>query len=141
MIPSQTGRTKDAGWQIGVSKTVDHPIEQVWDFLTSAAGTELWLGHGVTALDEKGREYETADGTTGETRSFRREDRIRLTWQPSDWDHDSTVQVAVTPNGYDKTVIRFHQERLVDAREREQQRTHWRAVMASVVLALAADDR
>lgn len=139
MSPNETGHTKDAGWQIGVSKTVDQPIEQVWDFLTSAEGTALWLGHGVATLDEKGRPYETADGTTGETRSFRREDRIRLTWQPADWDHDSTVQVAVTPSGFDKTVIRFHQERLVDAREREQQRTHWRAVMTSVVSALAAE--
>lgn len=89
-------------------------------------------------LDQKGQQYETTDGTTGEARSFRREDRIRLTWQPPDWEHDSTVQVAVTPSGYDKTVIRFHQERLVDARERDQQRTHWRAVMSSVVTALAA---
>lgn len=136
----ETGRTKDAGWQIGVSKTVDNPIEQVWNFLTSTAGTAVWLGNGVTALDETGSAYETADGTTGQTRSFRREDRIRLTWQPPDWDHDSIVQVTVTPSGYDRTVIRFHQDRLVDAREREQQRTHWRAVMASVVAALATNE-
>jgi hypothetical protein len=37
-------------------------------------------------------------------------------------------------------MIRFHQERLLDAGEREQQRTHWRAVMASVVAALDALD-
>lgn len=24
----QVGRTRDAGWQIGVSKTVDHPVER-----------------------------------------------------------------------------------------------------------------
>jgi uncharacterized protein YndB with AHSA1/START domain len=138
MSDRETGRTKDAGWQIGVSKTVDHPLEVVWEFLTSPEGTALWLGHGVTVLNEKGRVYETSDGTTGETRSFRREDRIRLTWQPPDWDHDSTVQVAVAPSGDTKTMIRFHQERLANAREREQQRTHWRAVMASVVKALDA---
>lgn len=138
MTSRGTGHTKDAGWQIGVSKTVDHPIEHVWDFLTSTAGTRIWLGHGVTRLDETRRAYETADGTAGETRSFRREDRIRLTWRPPNWDHDSTVQVAVVPSGRAKTVIRFHQERLINAHEREQQRTHWRAVMASVVEALAA---
>jgi uncharacterized protein YndB with AHSA1/START domain len=138
MSDRETGRTKDAGWQIGVSKTVDHPLEVVWEFLMSPAGTAMWLGHGVSVLDEKGRAYQTSDGTTGETRSFRRDDRIRLTWQPPDWDHDSTVQVTVMPSGHDKTVIRFHQERLANAREREQQRTHWRAVMASVVAALDA---
>jgi uncharacterized protein YndB with AHSA1/START domain len=138
MSPRETGHTQDAGWQIGVSKTVDHPLEIVWEFLTSAAGTELWLGHGVTVLDERGHEYRTDDGTVGETRTFRREDRIRLTWQPADWDHDSTLQVTVSPSGHQKTTIRFHQDRLLDAREREQQRDHWRAVMRSVVAALDA---
>jgi uncharacterized protein YndB with AHSA1/START domain len=91
-------------------------------------------------LDEKGRAYQTQDGTVGETRTFHHQDRIRLTWQPPDWDHDSTVQLAVRAGGPGKTMIRFHQERMVDAREREQQRAHWRAVMASVVAALEVLD-
>ena len=138
MSSRETGHTKDAGWQIGVSETVDCPLDVVWDFLVSDAGTALWLGHGVSVLDERGRTYQTDDGITGETRTFHRHDRIRLTWQPPGWDHDSTVQLAVRAAGPGKTMIRFHQERLADAREREQQRIHWRAVMASVVAALDA---
>jgi hypothetical protein len=34
-------------------------------------------------------------------------------------------------------MVRFHQERLADAAEREQQRAHWRAVLDAVVAALA----
>ena len=135
---AQVGRTKDAGWQIGVSKTVDHPVERVWAFLTSADGTALWLGHGVRGLDDIGAQYETRDGTVGETRSFRPHDRIRLTWRPAGWNHDSTVQVAVSSSGAGRTMIRFHQERLADAREREQQRAHWQSVMAAIVDALDA---
>ncbi|ORM38032.1 SRPBCC domain-containing protein [Williamsia sp. 1135] len=140
MTSRQTGHTRDAGWQIGVSKTVGHPLEVVWDFLTSDAGTAVWLGHGVRLRHEKGLQYETTEGTTGETRSFHREERIRLTWQPRDWDHETIVQVTVTPEGNHKTVIRFHQERLVSSDEREQQRTHWRAVMAAVVAGLDHED-
>lgn len=140
MSASEVGRTKDAGWQIGVSTTVNHPIERVWAFLTSTQGTAVWLGHGVDVLDEKGQPYETAEGTVGETRSVRPHDRIRLTWQPEGWDHDSTVQVAVTPSGPGRTMLRFHQERLTSAHEREQQRTHWRAVLASVVDAIDAGE-
>ena len=135
-MSAEIGRTKDAGWQIGVSRTVDHPIEQVWDFLTSAAGTAVWLGHGVRVLPENGGRLKTADGTAGEVRSFHPQDRIRLTWQPEGWDHESTVQVAVRPNGPDRTMVRFHQDRLADSQERAQQREHWRAVMQSVVEAL-----
>jgi uncharacterized protein YndB with AHSA1/START domain len=125
-----TGLTKDAGWNIGVSKTLPHSIEDVWDFVISPEGVALWLGSGVALQD--GTSYETDDGTVGEVRSLHRNDRVRLTWQPTDWSHDSTVQVAVSPSG-EKTVLRFHQERLASADERERQRAHWSQVMAAVV--------
>ncbi len=32
----EVGRTKDAGWQIGVSRTVEHTVERVWEFLDLA---------------------------------------------------------------------------------------------------------
>ena len=129
------GKTKDAGWEIGVSRTVPVPKEQVWAVLTSKDGTDLWLGSGVTWPAEAGTPFELDDGTVGELRSFRPLDRIRLTWRPRGWDHDSTVQVAISGNG-DKTRITFHQERLAGADERERQRTHWSAVMDQVVAAL-----
>ena len=120
------GKTKDAGWEIGVSKTISHPVDRVWAFLTSPEGTALWLGHGVLSLEEPGAPYETDAGPVGETRSYRPHDRIRLTWRPVDWDHESTVQVAVRPAGPGRTMLRFHQERLAGAAERERQREHWR---------------
>jgi hypothetical protein len=67
---------------------------------------EIWLGSGAELPERPGQTYETADGTRGELRSRRERDRIRLTWQPQDWD----------------------QERLADERERERQRTYWRQV-------------
>lgn len=32
----------------------------------------------------------------------------------------------------DRTVLRFHQERLASAEEREERRTHWRNVMDGI---------
>ena len=121
------GRTKDAGWEIGVSRTVPVPIDEVWRVLVSEAGIAVWLGSGVHLSGDVGEPYETAEGTTGELRSYHPGDRVRLTWQPIDWDHDSTVQIALGDKG-DRTLLRFHQERLADSRERERQRTHWKRV-------------
>ncbi|MFI5959301.1 SRPBCC domain-containing protein [Cryptosporangium sp. NPDC051539] len=131
----QTGQTRDVGFEIGVSRTVPHPLEEVWAFLTGAPGLALWLGPGATPAWAKGTPYETATGTTGEVRSFRPGDRLRVTWQPDSWPHDSTVQIVVRPaaNG---TSIRFHQERLADATEREIQREHWRSVLDEIETAL-----
>jgi uncharacterized protein YndB with AHSA1/START domain len=130
-----TGKTRDAGWEIGVSRTVNHPVERVWDVLTSRRGLATWLGAGARPNPEKRATYTSTDGTTGEVRSWHPRDRIRATWRPAGWDHDSTVQVAVAGRG-EKTRITLHQERLASARERETQREHWQAVMDRIVEAL-----
>lgn len=133
-----TGLTQDAGWEIGVSGTLPLPSDVVWSFLSGPEGLVLWLGPGATLEGEPGSAYETADGTVGEVRSYRPGDRIRITWRPVGWSHDTTVQVALSPARGDsrKTVLRFHQERLASAAERERQRAHWRAVLGSVRAAL-----
>ncbi len=97
-------------------------------------GSHLARRRGLPGARE-GRDDETGDGTVGEVRSFRPLDRIRLTWQAPDWDHESIVQVAIRAKGA-KTLIRFHQERLANAAERERQRQHWSAVMDEVLAAL-----
>jgi len=130
------GKTAETGWQIGVSETLPYPAEQVWDFLVSREGTEIWLGPGADLPREKGKGYETENGTTGEIRSFADGDRVRLTWRPKDWDHDSTVQVRLSGGGA-KTTLRFHQEWLSGPEEREEQRTYWKEVLERVVAALA----
>jgi uncharacterized protein YndB with AHSA1/START domain len=133
---AEVGRTKDAGWQIGVSKTLDHSVDDLWTFLTSPGGTALWLGEGVTVSPEPGEGYETAAGVRGETRSFTRHRRIRLTWQPPGWSHDTTLQVSVTPAGDGRARLGVHQERLADAAERELQRAHWQGVVNAIADAL-----
>lgn len=111
-----------------MSRTLPAPVADVWRLLTSDRGLAVWLGPGPDLPREKGARYERADGTTGEVRSFREHDRVRLTCRPPGWEHESTVQVAVTGRG-DRTTVRFHQERLASAAERERQRTHWQRVV------------
>jgi uncharacterized protein YndB with AHSA1/START domain len=123
------GKTKSAGWQIGVSRTVPRSVEHVWRVITSPAGTATWLGRGVRLPAEPGTPYQTADGTVGEIRSYWPDDRIRLTWHPPGWDRPSIVQVTVSGKADEKAVLRFHQEQLAGADERERQRRHWAAVL------------
>ena len=129
MSVPEIGRTKDVGWEIGVSATVPFPLEQVWALVTSPEGVATWIGPGATLVPEKGATFEADDGTTGEVRSLRPEDRVRVTLRPAGWDHETTAQVTVSRSGPEKTVLRFHQEWLADAAERERQRTVWKAVL------------
>lgn len=133
----EVGRTADVGWEIGVSRTMPYPLAHVWAFLSSKEGVEIWLGPGAVLPSERGAAYETASGTKGELRALRGLDRIRITWRPEDWDHDSTVQVAVRASGPASTMIRFHQEWLAGAEERAEQREYWTDVIERVNKALA----
>ncbi len=126
---SPTGLTQDAGWEIGVSRTFPVPPEAAWDVLVDGPGLPLWLGAGAVVPDEVGAPYRTDDGTEGELRSLRPVDRIRLTLQPPGREgRPTTVQVVVRPSATG-TSVRFHQEHLADAEERERQRAHWKAAL------------
>ncbi len=125
------GLTQDAGFQIGVSRTLRQPPATVWQFLTSPEGLALWLGDLPTLGSTPGTPYTTTHGTTGELRSYHPGTRIRLTWRPTDWTHDTTLQLTVTPTPTG-TLLRFHQERLTTPTERETQRHHWQSVITAV---------
>jgi uncharacterized protein YndB with AHSA1/START domain len=119
-----------------VSRTIQRSVDEVWDFITSPAGIAVWLGEGVGVVPERGADYETDTGVRGETRGLRDLERIRLTWQPPDWSHDTTLQLALRPAGPARTTLVVHQERLVDAVERERQRRHWQGVITAIADAL-----
>lgn len=126
-----TGLTKDAGWQIGVSRTLPHPPALVWEFVSGREGLALWLGPGAKLHPlQRGTPYRTDAGIGGQVRGYRKGERIRLTYG------STTVQVALTPAPGGRTVLRFHQERMASARERERQRVHWRGVVDRIAAAL-----
>ncbi|MCW8219837.1 SRPBCC domain-containing protein [Streptomyces halstedii] len=127
-----TGLTQDAGWEIGVSRTLPRPVPALWEFVTGEEGVALWLGPGVRLPTGKGDGFRTADGVEGEIRGYRSGERVRLTYGPT------TVQVTVSPGRTDgSAVLRLHQEHLGSAEEREERRAHWRGVMDRIEAALS----
>jgi uncharacterized protein YndB with AHSA1/START domain len=134
-VPTPTGQTKDAGWEVGVRKTVDAPIDTVWSFLLGK-GLPLWLGNTELVL-EKGAVYETDDDISGSVLSYTEGLRIRLSWRPEEWNHDSTLQLTVK-EAATGTTIGFHQERLSGREERKIMLGHWKDVVQTLDDAIAA---
>lgn len=127
----EVGETADAGFQVGVQRTLPIPQDDLWTLLTSKSGLAVWLGDTGPLAIESGSRYETPEGTTGEIRTTKDHERIRLTWQPPDRPDPTTLQLTVTPAESDpsRCVLRFHHENLADTTERETLREHWRAVL------------
>lgn len=132
------GQTRDAGFQIGVRRTLPIAPEDAWRLLISAAGVRLWLGDGPELRFELGAAYQRADGARGAVRVFNPGQHLRLTWQPAGWARPSTIQLRVIPNRT-STTIAFHQEWLPGPAERERQRAHFTAVLAELEQHLAAE--
>jgi uncharacterized protein YndB with AHSA1/START domain len=122
------GKTKDQGWQIGVSRTFSVNSEALWKLLTNQPGLGFWFGHDANLIFKKGQTFQTKEGITGEIRSCREGSLVRMRWQPRDWNFVSTLQVRITPSK-EKTIIRFHHEKLENEEQREKMRAHWKGVL------------
>lgn len=137
----EVGETADAGYQVGVQRTLPVGREPLWDRLVGPAGLRAWLGDVEAFEPTPGYRYETAAGTTGEVRTVRPAERLRLTWQPADRDEPTTLQLSLAcpRNDDSKTTLRFHHERLADAEEREAMRARWRSVLDRLAADVVAD--
>ncbi|MBI3250561.1 MAG: SRPBCC domain-containing protein [Candidatus Andersenbacteria bacterium] len=123
------GETADVGFEIGVTKTLPISKKQAWDLLMSPTVRKMWLGE-TNVTVAPGNTYATKEGTTGEVRTLRPGERVRLTWQPKGFKQPSTLQVTVSTRQTMKgTCIRFHQEKLASAKDRVQMRKHWQQVL------------
>ena len=122
------GLTKDAGYQIGVRRTLHIRHDDAWRVLTSPVGVNIWLGSSSNLDFTEGSRYELSDGSRGEIRVFSPNSHLRITWQPQGWSRASTIQLRVIPKG-DKTVVAFHQEHLPGPKERAERSEHYKAIL------------
>ena len=87
------GQTAQAGFQIGVRKTLPFTPDEIWSALLSPEGTSIWLGGPAEIV--QGAEYRLENGTSGRFTVYTPGSHVRLTWQPAGWDRPSVVQVRV----------------------------------------------
>ncbi len=135
-MTDSTPKTRDAGWEVGVRQTVPASNDVVWEFLLGD-GLPLWLGETILPHAE-GAAYRTADGVAGVVRRYTENSRVRLTWHPDDWPHDTTLQLSVKDVAGGTTIVIRH-ERLADREDRRMMLGHWKNVAAHLAAAFDPD--
>ena len=125
------GQTKDAGFQIGVRKTFAVPVETVWNFLFSEKGLSIWLGKISVENFELDKPYKTKEGIEGRVNVLKPYSHIRLTWKPKQWTNTSALQIRVIPSK-GKTTISFHQDKLLDSKQRDEMKKYWDGVIEKI---------
>ncbi len=130
-----TGQTEDAGFQLGVQRTVPMNQKTLWQLLFSEAGLTIWLGKTKGISLEPGSIFKTSDGTSGEIRRTKPGERIRLRLNGRPINHPITMQITLTcsRNTASRTTLRFHAEKLHSEEERNTLRKHWNNLFDALI--------
>jgi hypothetical protein len=124
------GLTKNSGWQFGLRKTFPYPQEYLWAFMFSDEGLNIWLGTLEKELEVK-KTYKTKEGIEGFVRVYIPFSHVRMNWKKKNWKNASILQVRVIGN-HEKTMISFHQEKLLNANQREEMKLYWNEKMTEI---------
>jgi hypothetical protein len=125
------GQTKDVGFQIGVRKTFDVSIETAWNFLFSQSGLITWLGEIISGSFELNKPFKTKEGVEGKITTLNSKSNIRLSWKPQYWTNISSLQIRVI-SSKDKATVSFHQDKLLDSKQREEMKRYWDGVLLKI---------
>jgi len=107
---------------------IDLPLREVWNYLFSRQGLEIWLGTWNLDKWETGITFETDQGLHGEVRVFSSYSHIRLTWKNREWENVSIFQMR-TLDLHRRTEIRIHHEGLESLVQKEAMEKHWQQIL------------
>jgi hypothetical protein len=134
------GQTADAGFQLGVSKTVYTAPGAVWVYLMSREGFELISGPLDDGVWKKCRDNPAASGQskTGiefTVTTFKDGSHLRMRWKKPEWQSHSILQVRLTDKSThekNKTAVTIHHEKLPDPEAREELKAYWKEQMERI---------
>lgn len=129
-MKKQVGQTKDVGFQFGIRRSFPISTDKAWEYLFSEKGLNTWLGEFETKLQLK-KEFQTNKGVVGLIRVLQPNSHIRLNWKRKHWKNQSTVQIRVIEN-QKNTTISFHQEKLIDSKQRAEMKDYWNEIMKEI---------
>ena len=119
-------------YSITATKTFSRDAKTVWKWVTSAVGVAIWLNPLSPFHLQIGETFENENGIFGELRTYKKGERMRLTWQDTDWDKKTIVQINVVERPGQKSILVFQHEQLRQGRLRESIRQYWRTVLADL---------
>lgn len=132
-----TGWTKDAGFQIGVRKTLHVSHQRLWSFFFSDEGIAIWFGKLNHALPLQ-QAFRSEEGYEGVITTFKEGSHLRMKWKKPGWERFSMLQVRIMPQE-GRTVLSFHQDQLPGETQRTEMRAYWQKVIARIEQGLNLD--
>jgi uncharacterized protein YndB with AHSA1/START domain len=94
------------GWTIRLRRTLDAPIDDVWDALTSPERVGRWFLP-ISGDYRVGGRYQFEGNAGGEILACDRPNLLRATWVMGPEDGPSELEIRLTPAGDQRTFLEF----------------------------------
>lgn len=115
---------------IEVSRVVPHPIDKVWQVLTTPAGAEALLGSGAH-LGTKGEPWRSSDGSHGVVRSYHPMQQVRVSWHADDLAPATSVDLQLTSEG-EGTRLDLRHEHISDVALSQSLQQRWEDALSQI---------
>lgn len=122
------GRSLKGDYSVTVVKTIYLDGSKLWKFMMSPAGVAIWLKPLSEVKIKPKVQFESEGGIFGEIRTMKAPERIRMTWQDTDWLKPTVVQILVIGRVKGKAMLVIQHEKLIDGRLKNQIRESWKQV-------------
>jgi hypothetical protein len=131
------GQNHKGEYATALSKTMPLNQKKMWKFICSPEGQKIWLKPLSPLKILLKEQYEAEGGIFGEIRTMKAPERIRLTWQDSDWEKSTVVQVMCIPRPKEKSIFVVQHEKLKNLRLKKQLLQHWKQVFEELHKAIS----
>lgn len=116
---------KPKGYAICATKTINAPIDTVYEAWTTAQQLSQWLGAKCTIDLKVDGQFKCADGQGGEFKRIRENKDLRFTWLHDSMSPGSLVDVAFAAKGDTKTGITLNHARIQSRADADALRASW----------------
>jgi len=122
------GQDSKGKYMVTATKSISRSAIDVWDFLISEKGQEIWLQSYVPITFSPQITFETKDGFFGEIRTIAKQRRIRLFWQDPLWTQHTVLEAMVVKKAGAKCILVFNHTGIQDLKEKSRLKDRWRGI-------------
>lgn len=127
------GQNLKGEYTVTVTKTF--PVEQkkLWKELISPDGQAIWLSP-LSPFEIKPKNtFEIRGGIFGGVRTMKAPERLRMSWQDTEWPKPTILNVHVLPRPDKKCLLVFSHDSIKDPRTKEKLRLHWKTAATQLL--------
>lgn len=126
------GQNLKGQWSSTTTKTMPFDQKTLWSWMQSEEALAIWLKPLSEYRFQEKLEFEGEGGIFGEVRTLKAPERVRMTWNDSDWVHSTTLQIWMIRRPQGRSLIVFTHEKLANGRERAQIKARWEQVVGEL---------